>query len=391
MKRESGYVNRVELLITLDYLFKNTDKDHPATCPLICKYATKYGIAYDPTKRTGNQINRHRISSALKFLYIFVNQNKGIIPFEIMMTDGGKYYAENRNDLSVNDVTTLLESIEMNKILTDLEKSKLINKVEHAALNKKAVKEISNELSSNLLLRKYSDNYSKKLGLLKKALKENKLINIKRRKYNLNQKQSKIGESIVESWYRVYKLCEFQNRLFAILVSVDGNTLSLPVEEIEFAEETLIDEFEGLENIDKRLKNSFYGSMDELLKDNKVLVDSANYPRLVKFIFNKQYSSKIKESFEYFFSIEFIYESKVIKELKDISKSEELNNFDDDIVVGFCEIKVNSRAFLNWVRNDYIVAREITILSPKRMNSVLAYNFKQLNDKYSKYVGKSNE
>ena len=85
MKRKSDYVNRVELLVILDYLFKFTDEKHPAICPLICKHATKFGITYDPKQKVGNEINRHRISRTL-FLYDYTKSHRDILPFQIQMT-----------------------------------------------------------------------------------------------------------------------------------------------------------------------------------------------------------------------------------------------------------------------------------------------------------------
>lgn len=389
MKRESKYVNRVELLITLDYLFKHTDENHPATCPLICKYATKYGFIYDPNKKVGNEINRHRISDALTFLYNFCKTHKGIISFEIKMTDGGKYYATNRNYLSSSEAIAILESIDQNLAL--VEKEVLMDKIRKISFNQYECESFKQNKNSAISLRKYSNEYYAKVKLLKTALKENRLVHIRRRKHVFDEQLEKIVETNADSYYRVYKLKEYQNKLHTVLVNVDGTTLALPIERIELVDTILIEEFEELEDINKRLNNFYYNSMDELIEDNKILVGSANFATPFIFIFNKKYLDKIKESFEDYFSIEFHYTDRNVEVIKEEYPNTAFDNLNNDETVGFVKMKANNHAVLQWVRNDYFVAREITIISPSRINRQLAFNFSQLNDKYKKYGGRNND
>ena len=40
-------IHQIELLLTLDYLLRFTDEDHPATQQDICRHATDFGLKYD--------------------------------------------------------------------------------------------------------------------------------------------------------------------------------------------------------------------------------------------------------------------------------------------------------------------------------------------------------
>ena len=171
------------MLIVLDYLFKFTDEKHPATCPLICKYATKFGIAYDPKQKVSNEINRHRISQTLSFLCDYTKSHRDILPFQIQMTDSGKYYANNRNNLSLSEAMTLVESVNSNKTLSSNEKDILEEKIKRIALNEYEKDGFLIRGDVTVSHRKHSKVYLAKLKLLKTALKENKLISIRKRKH----------------------------------------------------------------------------------------------------------------------------------------------------------------------------------------------------------------
>lgn len=82
-------IHHRELLITLDYLLRFTDENHPASQTKICEYAKEFGIKYDSTKKSGNEIKRQRISNALYFLKRF--SDEFVMPFAIEQTDKGKY------------------------------------------------------------------------------------------------------------------------------------------------------------------------------------------------------------------------------------------------------------------------------------------------------------
>lgn len=164
------------------------------------------------------------------------------------MTDSGKYYESNRNDLSLLEAMTLIESVKSNKTLSSNEKDILEEKIKRIALNEYEKDDFLIRGDATVSHRKYSKEYLIKLKLLKTALKENKLISIRKRRHVYIEKENKFGEVINDVWHRIYKLKEYQNKTYAILVSVDGGTLSLPIERIELPSlsprEVLIDEFD---------------------------------------------------------------------------------------------------------------------------------------------------
>ena len=389
MKRKSDYVNRVELLVALDYLFKFTDEKHPATCPLICKHATKFGITYDPKQKVGNEINRHRISRTLSFLYDYTKSHRDILPFQIQMTDSGKYYASNRNDLSLLEAMTLIESVKSNKTLSSNEKDILEEKIKRIALNEYEKDGFLIRGDATVSYRKYSKEYLIKLKLLKTALRENKLISIRKRRHVYIEKENKSGEVINDVWHRVYKLKEYQNKTYAILVSVDGEILSLPIERIELPSlsprEVLIDEFDEKVDINDRFNNPFYENIEEMLKENKMLIDEAFHAVTCIFVFDMKHINSIKESFEDYFSIQFDYVERTLNEIKTEYPKALLDEYNDKDNLGYFKMKINNHAFLQWVRNNYDVAKKITIIQPIRINQLLEHWFLNLYNKYSKY------
>ena len=48
-------IHQIELLLTLDYLLRFTDEDHPATQQDICRHATDFGLKYDAKAKSGNR------------------------------------------------------------------------------------------------------------------------------------------------------------------------------------------------------------------------------------------------------------------------------------------------------------------------------------------------
>ena len=384
MKRKSDYVHRSELLITLDYLFKYTDEKHPVTCPLICKYANKYGFIYDSNNKVGNEINRHRISNALDFLYDISTKYKEILPFEIKKTEGRKYYASHRNNFAIPEVVDIISSITTNKVLSSEEKDNLISKVKNMSLSHYE-NEVADYIEDKTVsVRKYSNEYLTKLRLLKIAFKENKMIHIYFKKKIYSESSDIWIEEKAPIWCRVYKLKEYQNKLYAIFVDVNGVVHSLPIERIELTSyikrEVLIDD----DDID-RFNNDYYSSFEEFMKDNKVVIDDAKVAVPFVFIFHKKYLEAIKESFEDFFSLQFQYEYRSFDNLLKEYDEKKLDDFNKDDEIGYCKIKINHHAFLTWVKNNYIVAKEITILSPFGINKRLAFYFSKLNEKYAKY------
>ena len=107
---EDTRIHQREILITLDYLLHHTDKDHPVKQTDICRYADeKYGISYQGEGVPGNQIKRQRVSECLKYLKEL--SDKYEFPFVLETTLGGKFYIEERNGLSEEQVARVLAAV----------------------------------------------------------------------------------------------------------------------------------------------------------------------------------------------------------------------------------------------------------------------------------------
>lgn len=88
-------INRRELLIVLEYLFRYTDETHYATRISICEFARrKYGLKFDKNNGKDNEIRRTRISDCLEYLYKLQDKETVELPFILEKTEGNKYYIE---------------------------------------------------------------------------------------------------------------------------------------------------------------------------------------------------------------------------------------------------------------------------------------------------------
>ena len=97
MGRSNAKIRQIELLLTLDYLLHHTDDHHPATQIDICEHAREYGLKFDKNESKGNEIKRQRISECLRLLEDIGNAYPDKVPFNLLTTDSGKYYIEQRN------------------------------------------------------------------------------------------------------------------------------------------------------------------------------------------------------------------------------------------------------------------------------------------------------
>ena len=79
-------IHQIELLLTLDYLLRFTDEDHPATREDICRHANDFGLKYDSKAKSGNDVRRQRISDCLKFLMDVTTKFSEEVPFVLETT-----------------------------------------------------------------------------------------------------------------------------------------------------------------------------------------------------------------------------------------------------------------------------------------------------------------
>lgn len=122
-----------------------------------------------------------------------------------------------------------------------------------------------------------------------------------------------------------------------------------------------------------------------MLKENKMLIDEAFHAVICIFVFDMKHINSIKESFEDYFSIQFDYVERTLNEIKTEYPKALLDKYNDKDNLGYCKMKINNHAFLQLVRNNYDVAKKITIIQPIRVNQLLEHWFLNLYNKYSKY------
>lgn len=104
-------IHQIELLLTLDYLLRFTDENHPATQIDICRHANNFGLKYDSKAKSSNDVRRQRIGDCLKFLMEVTSKFPEEAPFILQQNNSGKYYIESKNYLSEDQVIKILAAV----------------------------------------------------------------------------------------------------------------------------------------------------------------------------------------------------------------------------------------------------------------------------------------
>lgn len=252
-------IHRAELLLTLNYLIKCTDEDHPAKILAICLSANDFRLKYDKKLegKKGNDVKRQRISNCLAYLFTISRRYPDFFPFIIRKNDSGKYYVEKRYDLFDEQILKILAAVNNDKYTSPEDAAFLTERLIDIFSNVHNRENIKNDLK--LLTRNISKYSSRKLKIVTKALNEKKLLLLRQAlcKNNSETKDIKIEE--IDRWYRVSSIKEINNKAFAVLVSVDDEGLicesieDLPIPEIKGV---LSEEFEINRDLDKALKQN---------------------------------------------------------------------------------------------------------------------------------------
>lgn len=399
MKRTDTQIHHIELLLTLDYLLNYTDEKHPATQQDICRHALDFGLKYDSNSNKGNDVRRQRIGECLQFLqsicYKFGESNK--IPFNINSTDGGKFYLEKKNNLNEEQIIKILSAIKNDKYTKDEDTDFLIDKLLDAFSNKYTREYFKEELNKVIKnVKKYNFSTNRKIRLIDKAYNEGKLIKIRYDTVNKFHKPC-------DAWYRVYKIKEYENKPYAILLLV-GNTKEFHINGLHFDaienlkipnlsdNECLCEDMDENRDLDELFatKNKtlykYYGSIENLLKAN--IRPQGFFAFNISFYFSLRYEDIIKQSFENFFSMPLKYSkcsSFETLEEKGYEKTEifPIKNDEGTLIpnrlkeneqpiYGVCNILLNSNAFKEWIlfnyKNDRNIGDIITIVSPSFIN-----------------------
>lgn len=410
-------IHQIELLLTLDYLLNYTDESNPATQIDICEHARKYGLKFDKNAKKGNQVRRQRIGECLKFLRQISDEFTDDIPFVLETTDSGKYYIEQRHGLNESQVAKVLAAISNDKYTKDEDVGFLVDRILDAfSTSEENRKNIDIEYKG--LLRggkKYDKETVRKINLIEKAYRTGKMIKIKYRVINPNNK--KATDYIF--WYRVYLIKEFHNKPYAFLFPIGqinadekNGRLALynayifePIEEIDVVKDlernVLCDDLDEHRDFNKLFRQKCpdlakrYGTIDEMLREK--ILPNGGKTCIVSFYFDLELKDILKRSFEDFFSESFRYQETntivgIENHIKDI-----LGQMDNWEIVaedtkknerpkyGLMNISVDNNSFKSWLLSDphgdgkACISDLITIIKPQSLNEELAeYHYSKL-------------
>lgn len=406
-------IHQIELLLTLDYLLRHTDQEHPATQIDICNHARKYGLRFDKNAKQGNQVRRQRIGECLRFLEEIANHFPDDVPFVLETTDSGKYYIEQRNGLDEEQVAKILAAIKNDKYTKDEDVDFLIERILDAFGTDDENKRLINKAYKRLIRgeKKYDKETIRKINLIEKAYQESKMVKIQ---YRITDQEK---DQIITYcfWYRVYLIKEFHNELYALLLPIGqmdmderyGKLLLFkpylfePIERLNIAQDNeknvLCDDFDDNRDFNKLFHEKCpdlakeYGDIDNWI-ENEILPSEMG-TSMVSFYFDLGVKDVLAKSFENYFSEEMHYqETNLIagleKNIEDYIGA--ANNWliitdepeeKEKPKYGLVNFSVNRSLFCSWLLSDphnqgrVCIADMIIIIKPHSLNEYLARYF----------------
>lgn len=422
--KTNAQVHNAEMLLALDYLLNHTDKDHPASQQDICRHALEFGLRYDSKATKGNDVRRQRVGDCLQYLQYISDKFKDTdkIPFTINMTENGKFYCEKKNDFTDEEVIKILSAITndryTNKNDTKALKDKILNTFSNTYDKAYLIEEVEKNKKN---VKKYHTNFDAKLKRILDAYNEGKLITVR---FNTRDEEASIRNQRrtyinVDCDYRVYKLLEFSNKPYVILLRVQKKTddrVSRPlifdaVTDINIVmDKPLADDFDENRDLDELYSNNsrflshYYGNLDSMLKAN--VKPEGGFAFIVSFYFRLGSTNEeiITRSFLEFFSKKLEYTKcahfKTLPE-RNYGRTIPLPSKTDNGILeplplkegetpryGVCNILVNKEAFLSWVLSDYNngIIPLIHIAGPTFINEDIAWHYSSMLYCYSKYL-----
>lgn len=412
MKRNEAQVHQIELLLTLDYLLNYTDKDHPATQQDICRHSNDFGLNYDSKSNNGNDVRRQRIGDCLLFLnnicLKYKDTNK--IPFSINKTQSGKYYLEKKNNITDEQLIKILAAVKNDKYTKDEDTDLLINSLLDVFSNKYNRNYYIEELSKACKnVNKYSFDFKRKIRLINKAYNENKTIKIRYKIFHLFKHEVNISDCA----YRVYKIKEYENKPYVILLRItQDETKHNPKIIFDFIEnldipkgkdsDIIQDDFDENRDLNQLFKNNktiqghYYKDIDNMIKDNVRPQGGMAY--IISFYFFIENKELVEQSFENFFSQPLEYTPcssfKITEDRKygaiplplKTDKGTLIPNElkeNEKIRYGVVNVLLNASAFISWVTSNYSDTKSvddiITVVSPSFIKEKLAtYYFRHM-------------
>ncbi len=434
MKRTDAQIHQREMLLTLDYLLNHTDKDHPATQQDICRHAKDFGLNYNPKSTKGNDIRRQRVAECLQYLLYLCTRYKDSdqIPFVVNTTDNGKFYMEEKNHLNDEQIIKILSAIKNDKYTEDEDTQFLTERILDAFSNCYNRENIKEEAEKATKVNKRNNaSFNRKMKAVTEAYNEGKCVKIRFKSLD-KEASDKIRRNVyidVEYAYRVYKIQEYNNKPYALLLRIQPKTafdvnhpiifdavenLNIPVKK------PLEEDMDTNRDLDKLYKQNaigsshYYGNLENMMKAN--IRPEGGYAFIVSFYFHlnsfgdSNDEELIAQSFQEFFSKPLEYTRcahfKTLKERnygrciplpkktdKGILVPEKLKK-GETLKYGVCNISVNKVAFLSWVfsgnyRNS--ILHKIHIAGPAFIKEDIASYYYGGMHCYAQYLSDDNK
>ena len=419
-------IHRIELLITLDYLLRFTDENHPATQIDICEHAREFGLKYDKNATEGNDVRRQRIGDCLKYLKTLTNKYGESFPFVLERTESGKYYIEQKNYLTDDQIVEILAAVKSDKYAREKDTNYLLDRLLDAFTNVYNRNKLMLEADEIVRGKKVNDTTSKKYRLVLKAYKEKKSILIVQSHFGRltaddlpdmfheagGNKRIFIGTSEHKVFCRVYKIQDFNNKPYAILIPINKPGIifdaaenlsiptSLPLRELMMEDETDDNRLNELFEMNNARLSQYYGSLDNYI--GQQIVPEKGFSFKTSFYFEYRYLDRVRNSYEEFFS----QTMPVIKCNSFNVKEDKLNTGfaleqphkndefaikcnqveDENPKYGVVNVTINKNAFISWLYNNPNIADVIEVVAPKSINENLAHYFLGMLMKYSDYI-----
>ena len=362
-------IHQRELLITIRYLFERTSEKHPASRLDICRFGNEYGMSYDDNSKTGNQMNRHRVGACLDFLFVMSKQYPDLLPFDVVKTSGGKFYAVNRNHITFDEANNLLTALKNSPFLLNSEKEYLLKKTTDFLFSEEERKKSVSTDGLSLP----TPGSIKVQRLLNKACMEKKLIRLPDHIFH------------EERWFRVHSLKTFNRRRHAILIDVErGIPKCVPVEEIHLStldERKVLVADEEHRDLDSLLNKQYrmrFKSIDDWIEKSGY-PGGVGYPQKISFRFFGPIGGErlVKGSFLAFFGKPLTLERETIQPRPGKSMSS---------IRSHATVKVSFTAFCQWMQSDPRLAFLICVTEPVAINERLAYHYAHLAGVYRRRI-----
>ena len=427
MKRSNAQIYQIELLLTLDYLLNYTDENHPATQQDICRHANDFGLRYDSNSKNGNDVRRQRISDCLKFLMEINNRFPEEMPFVLQQNDSGKLYVEQKNYLSEEQIIKVLMAVINDKYISRQDADFLIERLLDSFSNKHNREHLKNQLEKeDKGVNKYKATVNKKIRLVDKAYQEGKCLLILEQRFmeldakndvrvykNEDKPRKHFGFVDEERYCRVYKIKEFNNKPYAILIPLKGKGLIFDaIENLKFPtylpeKKIVFEDFEENRDLNELFKSNnpllarYYKSLDEYIA--KQIMPKRGFSFKTSFYFDYRNLDWIKRSFEERFCIEmpvikcnkfFVIEKENKRSILEIPRKNDKYAIECEALpknasprYGVVNIEINKSAFLDWIWNNPEIAKAIAVVTPDSVDRELGERALRLLLKYQKTLG----